>query len=358
MLFSNVNKIILENCTFIADLASELEVTNLDLYNGCKNVLVNNCKFINMTKADSGGCIWVRNLTSDEYGISGNDTEDILIKNSTFIKDSKDEVIAVFSNRGHVKNITIKDNLINDYSEKNQIVLSTFSSDNSYYGTVSDVTIDNNKIYSKNFQAFIILIGKDKRKNETSNVKIVNNTITAEGINDIRKVVINVGDGNVNNVLVENNTINAKNMHNATAIRNAYFVRNNTIDGDLKYGVIKGNVVKNIIRGADVGILSPKEALENTITNCRIGISSSPGKSKIVNNTVILNRNNGLGGIEVTGKVLDGGNILCSGNNIFTVSHKQIGFIIHSGSIILSGNNVFGSGKYKYSTKSSVITQY
>ena len=353
-LFRNVNGLVVDNCEFFADYDNQIDVTNFDLYSGCKNVKIYDSKFINHTKANEGGCIWVRNLTSD-YEIKGNNTENVIIEKCFFSKDSGDEVIAVFSSRGNIRNVTVKDCDINDYSNIDDIVLSAYSSGNQYYGTVSDVTFENNRIYSIDFQAFLFMIGMDGRKNEVKNVNIINNTITTGSMNNKQKFIINVGNGNVNNVLVDNNTIIAENLSLSGAIRKAHIVKNNTIIGDLGFGIRGGEAIGNNIDGAKIGIDSPIIASGNTITNCKVGISAVPGQISISNNKITLNESLGSGGIEIKGKTADDIVLDCSKNEIITKDKSQFGFLLHNGNISLVDNNVSGPGDFMYSSRNTTI---
>jgi len=191
MLFKNIKGANINNCSFIADLANSNPVTNLDFYNGCKNVTVSDCYFSNKTKAIGGGCIWVRNLTTQSVSVEGNTTENIEINKCKFEKNSKDEVIAVYSVIGNVKDITIKNCDIKDYSINQQIVVSVFSSEDKYYGTVDNVIINNNSIYSQNFKAFVIMVGIENKIKPTTNVIISNNKIVTESQAITKTIIYN-----------------------------------------------------------------------------------------------------------------------------------------------------------------------
>ncbi len=239
MLFKNIKKAEIKKCSFIADLGNGIPVTNLDLYNGCKNVTVRDCFFSNRTKAGSGGCIWVRNLTAQDVRKKDNTTENINIEKCSFEKDSKDEVIAVYSSVGDVKNVVIENCDIKDYAVDQEVVLSVYSSEDRYYGTVDGVKISRNTIYSQNFKAFVIMTGIEKRSKPTSNITIAGNKIRADSKSAEQKIIIYNAAANKNsNVLVKNNEIRVAGS-GYVGIANAGSVYGNKLSGDIETGIYK-----------------------------------------------------------------------------------------------------------------------
>ncbi len=273
LLFKNIKKADIRNCSFIADLPNKIGVTNIDLYNGCKNVTISDCFFNNRTKASSGGCIWVRNLTDNRTRVNGNLTENVNINNCSFDKESKDEVIAVFSSVGDVKDVTISNCSINDYSDDQEVVLSAYSSDDKYYGIVENVTINNNDIYSKNFNAFVIMIGVENRSKLVNNVTVLNNRIVTDSNNSNRKVTIyNSSTNNNANVVLNNNVINAASGSYYIAIANATASVGNTVTGNFENGIVGGTAINNTIIGAVNGIVTPDFALNNKVSQGKFGV--------------------------------------------------------------------------------------
>lgn len=343
MLFKNIKAANLKNCSFIADLPNGLPVTNLDLYNGCKNVIVSNCNFINKTKATSGGCIWVRNLTTQTKDKEGNTTENINISKCSFDKDSKDEVIAVYSVVGDVKNVIINNCDIKDYFSKQDIVVMVYSSEDKYYGTVDNVIISNNNIYSQSLNSFIISTGVENSIKPTTNVIITNNKIITDSQNDRRKIIIyNAASNKDSNILVNNNEITTDSPCFA-AIVNASCAERNKITGRFENGIVGGVVINNIITGAVNGIVNVNISLKNTISKVDYGIRIYKGDCYINGNTVVLNKpytNSVKCGIEILAK----DNVDCSKNTIQTYNKSQYGIIAEGANTTLNNNKVLGEG--------------
>lgn len=343
MLFMNIKSANIKNCSFIADYENGNSVTNLDLFNGCKNVKVSDCYFSNKTKALSGGCIWVRNLTTKTKAIIGNTTENININKCSFYKDSKDEVIAVYSVMGHVKNVVISNCNIKDYSDKQEVVLSVYSSEDKNYGIVDKVTIRNNSIYSQKINAFVIMIGVGDRAKPTSDVMIEKNRIVTDSQNNSKKTIIYNSERNKSsNILVNNNIIFAKPCPYYTAIANASSVDGNKINGEIGTGIYGGIVKNNVISDSENGIVSAEAVFNNVISNAKYGIRlyEDKGDCSISDNIIELDKDTGYCGIQIISKY----NISCSKNKIKTYSEKQYGIFAKGSNITLSDNQVLGKG--------------
>ncbi|MDF2986008.1 MAG: hypothetical protein K0R50_1518 [Eubacterium sp.] len=342
MLFKNVKKLHLVNCSFIADLPNEIPVTNLDLYNACKNVLVLDCYFSNKTRALSGGCIWVRNLTTQTVSVPGNNTENVTIRSCEFDKDSKDEVISVYSTIGNVKDVVITKCKIRDYFTKQDTVLSAISSEDKYYGTVENVVISNNYIYSQNFNAFMISTGLENRKKQTKNVVIYNNEIVNDSQSTKRRIIIyNPLVNKDGSIVVTGNEIISKPNPSVYAIANVSIANENKITGNIESAVVGGIAADNIITGALNGIVNPDAALKNTINQVKYGIRVFQNDSYLYSNNIELDKDNGICGIEV----LSEENVICAKNIIQTNAKAQYGFIARSPDTHLYSNQVSGEGK-------------
>ncbi len=341
MLYKNIAAANITNCSFIADYANEMVVNNLDLYNGCKNVVVSNCYFSNKTNAQAGGCIWIRNLTSKTQNIQGNTTENININNCSFEKDSKDEVISVYSTVGDVKDVIISSCDIKDYSEKQNIVLSVYSSDDNNYGIVDNVVINNNNIYTQKFNAFVILTGTQNRIKPTTNVTITNNKITSESQNDKTKTIIyNDTNNKDSNVIVNNNEIVVRGSTYYAAIANVKYVGGNKITGSFNSSIVGGIVTNNTIIGASNGIVDPAAALNNSISQVNYGIRLYSGDSNLNSNSIEL-KGSGICGIEVTSQDY----VTCNKNKVQTLNKNQYGIIAKNANTILNNNQLLGEGK-------------
>ncbi|QNU66626.1 hypothetical protein EHE19_017535 [Ruminiclostridium herbifermentans] len=352
---ANVKGGVIQNCKFISDKSSENMVTLVNLLSCCKNIKIVDCSFKNMTGASTGGCIWVRNLTTKQK-LKENVTENISIARCRFVQNSGDEIVAVYSSVGHVRKVSVKDSVFEDYSDINAKVLSAFPSDNKDDGTVEEVQFDNNRIYSERVKYFIITVGGPNRSNRVSNVSISNNEITVGENSDNKCILIYVNDINTNSsdIKVYNNTILVDSLVNSTGIYNASFSTNNKIIGKLGRGIVFGKCYENIIDGALRGIVSSEIANQNEIYDSKIGISCKDQKSIISDNKIILAQENGLCGIEIQ-KSQENVDIVCSDNEIITKTEEQNGFIIHSGNVRLIDNLISGPGKDIYKSDEAVI---
>lgn len=352
---ANVKGGIIQNCRFISDKSSKNMVTLVNLLSCCKNIKITDCSFKNMTGASTGGCIWVRNLTTKQK-LKENITENISITRCSFVQNSGDETVAVYSSVGNVKKVYVKDSVFKDYSDINAKVFSTFPSDNKDEGTVEEVQFHNNRIYSERIKYFIITVGGPNRSNRVSNVSISNNEITVDKDSDNKCALIYVNDINTNSsdIKVYNNTISVNSLLNSTGIYNASFTKNNKIIGRLGRGIVFGKCYENIINGALRGIVSSEIAKQNEIYNSRVGISCETQKSLISNNKIILDKKDGLCGIEVK-KSPDNIDITCLDNEIITRTEEQNGFIIHNGNVRLRDNVISGPGREVYKSDEAVI---
>lgn len=352
---ANIKGGTISNCRFISDVASKSMITFVNLLSCCKNIQIQNCYFKNMTNANTGGCIWVRNLTKQD-SLKENITENIAISKCNFIQNSGDETVAVYSSVGNVKKVSVRDSSFEDYSDINAKVFSIFPSDNKDNGTVENIQFDNNKIYSEKIKYFVITVGGPNRSNSVSNVDISNNEITVDEDSDNKCTLIYVNDINTNckDINVFNNTIEVNKLPNSTGIYNASLCKNNRLLGVLGRGIVFGECYQNIINFALRGIVFPEIAMQNEIYNSRIGISSKEQKSIICDNKIILSESNGLCGIEVQSSQKNY-DITFTNNEIITNDQAQNGFVIHSGNIKLKDNKVSGPGRDIYKSDKAVI---
>lgn len=81
--------------------SSECSYSNIDLYTGWHNVLIENCNLYLANDAKEGGCIWIRDLFN--RGAS-----DVTFKNNKCYKKCHDEILAVFM--GSIENVNILNN--------------------------------------------------------------------------------------------------------------------------------------------------------------------------------------------------------------------------------------------------------
>ena len=77
------------------------EVNNFDCYQGWENIIINKCKFNNLSDVEAGGSLWIRDFRN--VG-----SKNIKVLNSSFHKMAHDEIIAVF--QGKVEDVLIRNN--------------------------------------------------------------------------------------------------------------------------------------------------------------------------------------------------------------------------------------------------------
>ncbi len=92
----------------------ERRVTNIDLRNHWKNIIISNCNLINTTEGPAGGTIWIR--AGDEG------TGNLTMRDNYIKKSCHDETIALFG-EGYVEDVTIEKNRI-DFDDTNVAVKS------------------------------------------------------------------------------------------------------------------------------------------------------------------------------------------------------------------------------------------
>jgi len=97
------SNVIIQDCNFLNETNMGIAYdSNIDLYSGWDNITIKNNKMTLNTNASSGGCIWVRNFYNEE------DCSNLLIEDNTCIKNSHDEIVAIF--HGEMSNIIICNN--------------------------------------------------------------------------------------------------------------------------------------------------------------------------------------------------------------------------------------------------------
>lgn len=100
------------------------EVTNFDCYQGWENIIINKCKFNNLSDVEAGGSLWIRDFRN--VG-----SKNIKVLNSSFHKMAHDEIIAVF--QGKVEDVLIRNNkfLVEENGLLSSVMNFTFGSGSS-----------------------------------------------------------------------------------------------------------------------------------------------------------------------------------------------------------------------------------
>lgn len=229
----NVTNLELSNCNFnIPEIENNKErgITNLWIYTGCHDVLINQCSFINNTFAsEEAGGVWITEMKED-----GN-TTNIKFTNNYLSKSGHDEILAVWG-------YNIKDVFINN---------------NEIYA--DDRNVDNPS--DKN-----ILLGNSTSK--ISNIIFSENTIETNSDGQ----VITCNSGEKNGIIIRNNNFkhsiieplwsdnifNNNNIIDSVVLENNYIEYNAIQSGDKLYGIANNLILNDneIIINSDVGMIS------------------------------------------------------------------------------------------------------
>ena len=208
-------------------VSSEQGYSNIDLYTGWHNVLIDNCELYLANDAKEGGCIWIRDLFN--RGAS-----DLTFSNNKCYKKCHDEILAVFM--GSIENVNILNNTFTmPNSTDPSTMCFTFGSGSSkkaenirFEGNTVDVKATMSLLHSKNvnnlsikdnqikfekvnlidngqINTFILYFPKDNQENNSKNVIIENNSLEINNATsqDIRGII----SSSAQNITFDNNTV-------------------------------------------------------------------------------------------------------------------------------------------------------
>ena len=216
-------------CSFkVPETASnEHSYSNIDLYTGWHNVLIDNCELYLANNAKEGGCIWIRDLFN--RGAS-----DVTFSNNRCYKKCHDEILAVFM--GSIENVNILNNTFTmPNSTDPSTMCFTFGSNSSkqaenirFEGNTIDVKATMSLLHSRNANnlsiknnnikfekvnlidngktnTFILYFPKDNQENNSKNVIIENNSLEINNAtsNDVTGIL----SSNAQNITFDNNKI-------------------------------------------------------------------------------------------------------------------------------------------------------
>ena len=216
-------------CSFkVPETASnEHSYSNIDLYTGWHNVLIDNCELYLANDAKEGGCIWIRDLFN--RGAS-----DVTFSNNRCYKKCHDEILAVFM--GSIENVNILNNTFTmPNSNDPSTMCFTFGSNSSkqaknirFEGNTIDVKATMSLLHSRNANnlsiknnnikfekvnlidngktnTFILYFPKDNQENNSKNVIIENNSLEINNAtsNDVTGIL----SSNAQNITFDNNKI-------------------------------------------------------------------------------------------------------------------------------------------------------
>lgn len=229
--------------------SSEHSYSNIDLYTGWHNVLIDNCDLYLANDAKEGGCIWIRDLFN--RGAS-----DVTFSNNRCYKKCHDEILAVFM--GSIENVNILNNTFTMPNSTDPSTMSfTFGSASSkkaenirFEGNTIDVKATMSLLHSKNVNnlsiknnnikfekvnlidngktnTFILYFPKDNQENNSKNVIIENNSLEIN--NATSNDVTGIFSSNAQNITFDNNKITSNARINEAFTGEVESMSNNNI---------------------------------------------------------------------------------------------------------------------------------
>lgn len=227
--------------------------TNMDLYTGWHNVLIENCNLYLASDAKEGGCIWIRDLFNRS-------ASDLTFVNNTCYKKCHDEILAVFM--GSIENVNILNNtFIMPSSTDPSTMCFTFGSNSS---------------------------------KKAENIRFEGNTV------DTKATMSLLNSRNATNLSIKNNKIK---FERDTTLTNTFFMyfpkdnQSNNPENNSKNVVIQGNNIEiyNNTDKAFNGMISSNASnisfLNNKVTvNSEISEVFTGQFEKISNNNITFNK--------------------------------------------------------------------
>jgi hypothetical protein len=201
----NASNVTIDTCSFTIPstvlpngASHDLEYSNLDLFTGWHNIIIQNSTFTNLADTNAGVCAEFRDIYN--HGAS-----DLVFTNNTATSNCHDEIIASFTgSTTTITNVTITNNNINAIAgmvSKPRTLGVSLGYDG--FG-LDNVTFSGNTLnVSADYAA--IAIGDSK------NVSVDNNTISFIPLTNSNPVYLLKGSIIDNNINVANNTIEIKN---------------------------------------------------------------------------------------------------------------------------------------------------
>lgn len=195
----------IKGCSFnIPETASsEQSYSNIDLYTGWHDVIIENCDLYLANDAKEGGCIWIRDLFN--RGASN-----LTFTNNRCYKKCHDEILAVFM--GNIENVNILNNTFTmPNSTDPSVMCFTFGSGTSI--KAENIRFEGNTIDTKATMSLI-------HSRNAKNLSIKNNKIKFERVTELTNTFLmyfpkdnanNKSDNNSKDITIENNEIEINN---------------------------------------------------------------------------------------------------------------------------------------------------
>jgi hypothetical protein len=105
--WANIKHFVVDSCHIITD--GRVAGHGMDFYAGCKNVTITNNHFENLNGSSVGSCMLIKNQCSDTYAAT-TVSENFQIIGNIFESDASDEVLAIYSRDGLMRNVVFTGN--------------------------------------------------------------------------------------------------------------------------------------------------------------------------------------------------------------------------------------------------------
>ncbi len=353
---ANTNGVIIDGCQF--DMSGTVVSLALYVFSCNYNLTLQNNTFTNLTGTDTGGGVWICNLTEEPN--ETNKTYNININNNNFIINSGDESLGLYGRDGIVKTVYVTNNkftTLKSATTAQSKVLAIFGrtlSTGIEGAGVENVIVSSNIFEIEEIEAGVITIG-----GSVSNTDIIKNILIASNIirfktdltNSLAVGILGNDLGIAENIKVSNNIIsNIGEKSFKYGIYKMWDVEGNEVSGQYLQASIADctNVFNNCLYD---NLYSGSSAIRNSallsnniIKNCLRGILiNSTGIYTIQNNKIELPDNASAIGIQIaTAPSKD----IIIGNIINTTNSQSVAFNFSIGVITMINNMKFGKGRY------------
>lgn len=288
---ANVKGGYLRDCVLTHDMVnSKHTLSNLNLHACVKNFEVANNRMYNLTTAVSGGHIWVRNIN---YNYADKDaTENIVIRDNYFEKDSGDESLAIFGSKHIVRNVDVARNVFKASGTAQGTLIAVFPLSDSGANAnvaVANVTIRDNRITTTSTTGNVIRTSEGTDSGFLcDNIEIANNKIKAQvdatGSSYLIRNVFGTNVRAIGNIAELTNAVNYSYGIHACQIAHSNVIVGNGFDNGAISSCddVRSNTVKTL---AGIGIRSCKEVHFNYVEGRTCFQVFATIDSRVSNNT-------------------------------------------------------------------------
>lgn len=353
---ANVKGGALTNCHFTTGTSA---VNNpVDLFACVKNYVVEDCSIRNLTEnATGGGCLWVRNITSNG-ALPDNVTENISVVNCYFEQTSLDEALAVYGVNGLTRNVRVTRCTFNGTAASAQShgnLVTVFPLGATANAAVQDVVISECRFETDNFINTVLRVGASADSARVCKDVRVENcyfkaSLPAAGTAAIARNIPCVGG----NVTFMYNTVDATASANPVTygVQEFNLVSTSFATGSLDNAFFACGVVEGSIATAVTGVaaLNCARVSDCVFSSAGSGIvANETGQFDVVNNDITVTEPSsvvyGVNLNTVAGSAPSGviQNNVVNLNNTNAFAFRASG--ANAGLTVICGNQVNGTGK-------------